>query len=264
MRSIKRFACAAAIFWGCFVAVLAATCPTTGTCPTLPPAVNGDTNAPNASFTLTIDNGLEYGTEQYYSGDTTTEMDDIAPALDSLNNQGSTSNSNGNGTGTSFAFGPPSSDPSNSSPPVTLVFDTTTTNPGAVASTVPTLDYSTTPPTVVSAVTTIYLNSQDCGGPCFNTSATSFSTALQTVIQHEMYHLLGVGDSQGAYSPSQNGNTLMGYWVGVNNTGFTSTGTQIKIHGVNAVPEASGPSCCDNAAVKKWNACPSCRPTPRH
>ena len=41
----------------------------------------------------------------------------------------------------------------------------------------------------------IYLNSQQCGGPCFNSNAPGYAAAVQGVIQHELYHGLGIGDT---------------------------------------------------------------------
>lgn len=57
----------------------------------------------------------------------------------------------------------------------------------------------------VGATVTIFLNAQGCGSAgqqCFNASAAGYTAAVQSVIEHELYHCLGIGDTTNNSKPS--------------------------------------------------------------
>jgi hypothetical protein len=217
---------------------LAQSSPCTGTDPQIPPhAVELPPNtqiavivAPNSNQTITAA---------------------LAQSMQDLNNQ-----STANGTGTTFQTYNTLQDAINANvnfgAVVNLTFDVgpnANTNPTNPVSGEQVVALNT--PISGGANITEYLGSKQCtpqGGLCFDPLQNGYQQAMTTVLDHEFYEGLGVGDVPFGPNSSQTpGASLMNSYIGVNN----SSGNM-----------AAGPTCWDNAAVIKYMNVPPSPPPP--
>lgn len=133
----------------------------------------------------------------------TVPSDAAGPLANALSTVGGQGGATQNGTGDSFqqyatadaaynAVG-------NNGAIVNITFDTTTTAPPPCGKTLNPVACSSYPPTTGNVSNggqiTVYLKSQNCGGPCFDSSQSGYAAAIQGVIEHELYHGLGIGDT---------------------------------------------------------------------